>query len=442
MTNPLFIKNVTWSLVIRVGSVGLSLLSVSISLGYLGNQAYGIWVTLSSLLVWVNFFDFGLANSLQSQLAQAVATDNLTQARVLISTSYAIMLRYIVPVLLLAVAGVAIGLNWSALLQATVSVEPSLKWTIVLLGGSTILQLTLKPVSTLLFAYQKTRLNELITFVSQLLMVLLILVLKMVPVSSIDPFIGIILINALIPVLVWVVVSLYVYTKMHPELRPAAPYIQWQQTRTLLQTGLSFTVLQLYGIALFFTDNILIAYLFGAESVTEYSIITKYFSVLTLFFGMVLMPYWSAIAVTYARNDTRGTISLMRMVAGVFLLLTVGGTIQFVLKDYAINRWTGLDSTPYFYVALWVLISTLLAMFNNIFTIFLNSTGKLRLQVIMAVFIIVLNPLLSIVAVTVFKYKIEAIPGVNILCLLLFGSVAIVQALKVLRNRATGIWNK
>lgn len=420
----------------------LSLLSVSISLGYLGNQAYGIWVTLSSLLVWVNFFDFGLANSLQSQLAQAVATDNSTQARVLISTSYAIMLRYIVPVLLLTVAGVAIGLNWSTLLQTTASMEPSLKWAIVLLGTSTILQLTLKPVSTLLFAYQKTRLNELITFISQLLMVLLILTLKTVPVSFIDPFIGIILINALIPVVVWTVVSLYVYTKMHPELRPAALYIQWQQTRTLLQTGLSFTVLQLYGITLFFTDNILIAYLFGADSVTEYSIIIKYFSVLTLFFNMVLMPYWSAVSVTYARNDTRGTISLMRMVAGVFLLLTVGGAILFVLKDYVINRWTGLDITHYFYVALWVLIATLLAMFNNIFTIFLNGTGKLRLQVIMAVFNIVLNPLLSIVAVTVFQYKIEAIPGVNILCLLLFGSVAIVQARRVLQNRATGIWNK
>ena len=423
-------------------SVGLSFLSVSISLDYLGNQAYGIWVTLSSLLVWVNFFDFGLANSLQSQLAQAVATDKLDYARVLISTSYAIMLRYIVPVLSLTVVGVALSLNWSTLLHTDATAETSLTWAIALLGCCTTLQLTLKPVSTLLFAYQKTRLNELVTFVSQSVLVLLILALRSLPSGLIDPFLAIVLINALIPVLIWSVVSLYVYVRMYPALSPSTQHVQWHQTRSLLQTGFQFTILQLYGIALFFTDNILIAYLFGADSVTEYSIINKYFSVLTLFFGMVLLPYWSAIAVTHAKNDRRGTISLMRMVAGVFLFLTVGAGVQFLLKDYVISRWTGLNTENYFYVALWVLIATLLAMFNNIFTIFLNSAGKLKLQVIVAVFIIVLNPLLSVIAVTVFHYEIEVIPAVNIICLLLFGSIAIVQAMKVLQNRAVGIWNK
>ncbi|MBC7571851.1 MAG: hypothetical protein H7319_19285, partial [Spirosoma sp.] len=178
MTNSPFIKNVTWSLFTRIGSVGLSFLSVSISLAYLGNQAYGIWVTLSSLLVWVNFFDFGLANSLQSQLAQAVATNKLDYARVLVSTSYAVMLRYIVPVLFLTVIGIAFSMNWSAVLHTETSAETSVKWAIALLGCCTTLQLTLKPVSTILFAYQKTRLNELVVFIIQLLIVLLIMALK------------------------------------------------------------------------------------------------------------------------------------------------------------------------------------------------------------------------------------------------------------------------
>ncbi len=199
-----------------MASVGLSLLSVSISLSYLGNKSYGIWVTLSSLLVWINFFDFGLANSLQSQLAQAVATDKLDYARTLISTSYAIMLRYIVPVLSLTVIGVALSMNWSAILHTEVDAEESLTWAIALLGCCTILQLTLKPISTLLFAYQKTRLNELITFINQTLMVLFVVILRFIPSSFIDPFLAIVLINAIIPVLVWGLISLYIFTRMYP----------------------------------------------------------------------------------------------------------------------------------------------------------------------------------------------------------------------------------
>jgi O-antigen/teichoic acid export membrane protein len=272
--------------------------------------------------------------------------------------------------------------------------------------------------------------------------VLLIVALNYFSPAWMNPFTGVVLINALIPVIVWSGVSVYVYTRLHPELIPAIQHIDWTQTRTLLQVGLSFTVLQLYGIAIFFTDNILIAYLFGAESVTEYSIINKYFSVLTLFFGMILMPYWSAIAVTYAKNDTKGTLKLMRVVLVAFLALSIGGIVLFVMKDYAVRLWTKLDVSAYFYLSVWVLLSTLLAMFNNIYTILLNSANKLRLQVVMAILVIILNPVLSIVAVKVLHYPIEAIPIVNVFCMFLFGLMAYIQATKVMQNRAVGIWNK
>ena len=81
-------------------------------------------------------------------------------------------------------------------------------------------------------------------------------------------------------------------------------------------------------------------------------------------------------------------------------------------------------------------------MFNNIYTILLNSANKLRLQVVMAILVIILNPVLSIVAVKVLHYPIEAIPIVNVFCMFLFGLMAYIQATKVMQNRAVGIWNE
>src|SRR5216683_1965978 len=65
---------------------GLTLLmgfvSVPLTVHYLGAERYGVWLTISSLLLWVALTDFGLAgNALVNVLSEAAGNDDRESAR-------------------------------------------------------------------------------------------------------------------------------------------------------------------------------------------------------------------------------------------------------------------------------------------------------------------------------------------------------------------------
>src|SRR5713101_4073462 len=64
---------------------GLTLLmgfvSVPLTVHYLGAERYGVWLTISSLLLWVALTDFGLSgNALVNVLSEAVGNDDRESA--------------------------------------------------------------------------------------------------------------------------------------------------------------------------------------------------------------------------------------------------------------------------------------------------------------------------------------------------------------------------
>src|SRR5216683_2027875 len=59
-----------------------SFVSVPLTVDYLGAERYGVWLTISSLLVWVALTDFGLAgNALVNVLSEAAGNDDRQSAR-------------------------------------------------------------------------------------------------------------------------------------------------------------------------------------------------------------------------------------------------------------------------------------------------------------------------------------------------------------------------
>ena len=60
----------------------MGFVSVPLTVHYLGAERYGVWLTISSLLVWVALTDFGLAgNALVNVLSEAVGNDDRGVAR-------------------------------------------------------------------------------------------------------------------------------------------------------------------------------------------------------------------------------------------------------------------------------------------------------------------------------------------------------------------------
>ena len=65
------VNNIALSLVGKAISVLSSLLIVPLTINYVNPTRYGIWLTLSSIIAWVSFFDLGMGNGFRNKFAEA-----------------------------------------------------------------------------------------------------------------------------------------------------------------------------------------------------------------------------------------------------------------------------------------------------------------------------------------------------------------------------------
>ena len=93
-------KNIAGSFLIKGWNSLVQLLLVPATLQCLSQYEYGIWLTISSILLWIDQFDIGLGNGLRNKLAESLANKDFNTARKLISTTFLMSIIIIIPLTL------------------------------------------------------------------------------------------------------------------------------------------------------------------------------------------------------------------------------------------------------------------------------------------------------------------------------------------------------
>ena len=93
-------KNIFASFVIKGWSAIIVLLLVPATLHCLGEYKNGIWLTISSLLLWIDNMDIGLGNGLRNKIAEYMAQGESERIRSLVSSTFAMLSCIIIPVML------------------------------------------------------------------------------------------------------------------------------------------------------------------------------------------------------------------------------------------------------------------------------------------------------------------------------------------------------
>jgi len=65
-----------------------SLISVPLTLHYLGNERYGMWMTISSIIAMIGFADLGMGNGLVNAIAEADGKNDVETAHMYVSSSF------------------------------------------------------------------------------------------------------------------------------------------------------------------------------------------------------------------------------------------------------------------------------------------------------------------------------------------------------------------
>src|SRR6201985_1313442 len=84
-------KNIISTFLIKGVSIAISLIMVPLLINYINASRYGIWLTLSSIIIWFSFFDIGLTHGLRNKFAEARAKDDHNSAQIYVSTTLAVL---------------------------------------------------------------------------------------------------------------------------------------------------------------------------------------------------------------------------------------------------------------------------------------------------------------------------------------------------------------
>jgi O-antigen/teichoic acid export membrane protein len=77
----------------KIAAILLGLVSTRLNIKYLGNDLYGLWATVISIVSWFNLGDLGISNGFRNELAKAIGENDSEKIEKLTNSVFSIMLR-------------------------------------------------------------------------------------------------------------------------------------------------------------------------------------------------------------------------------------------------------------------------------------------------------------------------------------------------------------
>ncbi len=431
-------KHILVSFFIKSVSIVIGFVFVPLLLHYLGAAEYGIWLTLSSIIAWVSYFDIGLGNGLRNRFAESLAKGEHQMARIYVSTTYA-GLSLIFGAFFLIFLAINPFLNWYEILKAPISLENELNALVIVTVGFFLLRFTFKLISIIIVADQRPAISNIFDPLSNVVSLIAILILIQYAESSLLNL-GIVLGAA--PVLVLGIATIYFFRKDYKAYRPSFKLINFSYFKDLTGLGIKFFIIQITVVVIMSTNNLIITQVVGPEAVASYNIAYKYFGLVLMLFTIVTNTYWSAYTEAFIKKDfawiRRVTGNLVKGWFGILLVLVV----MLFLAKYFYKIWVGEEVVITFQLSAITALFVGIYIWYSIFIYFINGTGKIQLQLYVSVGVAVLNIPVSIFFASTLGLGTAGVILGSCVTYLPGAIIAPIQYRKIVSGRDTGIWGR
>ena len=430
-------KNVLASFFIKAWSALVQLALVPLTLSCLGVYENGVWLTISSVLLWIDNLDIGLGNGLRNKLAVCMAQNDTEKAREMVSSTLAMLAGIIVPVVCLLIAAELLGDTYSVFNVDRLRVDNMTTVIVVatLLVGATFV---FKFLGNFYMGLQLPAVSNLMGSLGSTLMLLGTLVVYLMGSHS---MLWIAVVNTASPLVVYLICYPITFMGRYKALRPRLKYVNLSAAKELFSLGIKFFLLQIPGVILFFTSNILISHLFTPEMVTPYQIAHRYFALTMTLFTIVCVPFWTATTDAYARKDYPWINHANKILNIIMLSLLALIILMTALSGFVYDVWIQGKAYVPFTVTLLSAVYQFIILLSMRYSYVLNGIGVLHLQLICTITAaIVFIPLAvyfgrlthNITSLLVVMCAVN-VPGLI---------VNYIQYHKIINGKATGIWIK
>ena len=379
--------------IVKIFSALINLITVPLTLNYLGAERYGLWMAISSIMALMSFADLGLGNGLLNAISKAHGQKSIKEAQIAVSSTF-YMLLSISGLLFLIFLIVYPHIEWQNVFnaQSKLAIEESGP-TMFVLVITFLINMPLGVVQRIQDGYQEG-------FKFQIWLI----------VGSIISLAGLIICIYLETGLPWLVLAfssgqsiatlfngILLFSKRRKELRPRLTYFDFTSAKYLFNSGLIFFFLGIFTLLGNATDNIVLAHTLGPASVAGYEIVKKIF-LFSMFTQFIIRPLWPAFGeamesgdYNWARKTLTKAIKLSVFISAILSLPLL------LFGKQIINIWVGPEFTPSWSLLIGFYVFILLTNYGGVMSTFMNSGELIKKQLLILVLASVCSIILKIV---------------------------------------------
>lgn len=393
------------SLAGRGVSLGVSLVSVPLTLKLLGKDSYGIWVAITAVLGWAGMADLGLGHGVTNRLSTLHGADDREGARRVLSSAAGMIGAISGGLLLLGALSLAL-LPWRSVLSAPASVgDGELVGAVGVSMALFLVGFVQNPFTKVFAAYQEGYLLNYFNLASPLLTLGALGACAWLKPSM--PWVVLALSGA--PMLPMLAGLAYMFGWHRPWLRPSRSSFDGGLARGLLNTGAAFLIPQIAAIGAWESDYLIVLKVLGPAAVATYATIFRLPSTFQGLLSMWLYPLWPAYAEAAARGDIvwvreRYKKSLVRTMG----LSLAGAAGLLLLGRPVVSFWTRGQIEATTELLLPMAATLLVGSWCQVHAMALNGLGQLRGQAFYGSISAVINVILSLVLA-----RTMGLPGVS-----------------------------
>jgi O-antigen/teichoic acid export membrane protein len=365
------------SVMARCVTVFTSLLTVRLTIRYLGTERYGLWMTVTSVVSMLTFADLGIGNGLLNAIAEARGRDDVESVHKYASSAFFVLLG--IATLLLGIFACAYPfIHWPRIFNVSspIAIHESGPAVIVFLVCF-LTNIPLDVVQRVQTGHQEGYLANFWMIVGNL--------------TGLGCLIMVMHRNGGLPWLILAILGGQILGVLgnwgqefgfaRPELLPKWAYWDTAAARKILNTGFMFFLIQICGAFTLPLDLIIITQILGPEAVTQYSVPIRLFLLVVTVANMFVLPLWPAYGEAFARGDMKWVKSTLFHSLGYSVL--VFGPVALGLAVFGkliVRVWVGPQIHPTLVLLVGMAFLAMIMIVSGVMNIFLNGINKLKFQ--------------------------------------------------------------
>lgn len=429
-------KNILFSFGIKGWAGVIQILLVPLTIKCLGNYTNGIWMVISSMLIWIDSMDIGLGNGLRNILADKLAKGDMAGAKMCVSTTFFTLIGIILPVVCIATI-LCNAINIYQLLNVDPQLIPHLSAvvsvSVIIVGGTFIF----KFIGNVYMALQLPAVNNALVTIGQTLTLISVFCMQQAHFNSL---MWVAIAYTAGPLLSYLVAYPISFRGKYAFLRPGISAFKACMIKDLFSLGIKFFILQIAGIILFASTNLIISKLFSPELVTPYQVTYRYYSFTVMIFTVIAVPFWSATTDAYATNDMQWIKKSMRKLHIILAGMLLAIVLQTLASPYIYKIWVGEGVRTNLMLSCLMGIYIFEIICSLCYSYILNGMGALNVQLVTT-----MSAAILYLPLAWFLGKVYGVDGVAIALIIVNmpGTVInCVQYKKIISGNASPMWRK